>query len=181
MPRYIAFLRGINVGGHRVTMEELRQHFERLKFTDVATFIASGNVIFSARACETSSLEAKIENHLLKSLGYEVSTHLRTTADLAAVAAAAPFPAPEMDNPAYTVHVGFLREPASAALMGELSEARSTMDDFHVSGREFYWLCRGKLTESLVPWQNVSRIDGARATLRNLNTIRRLVARYPDA
>ena len=48
MPRYIAFLRAINIGGHTVKMDDLRQLFESLQFTSVETFIASGNVIFKA-------------------------------------------------------------------------------------------------------------------------------------
>ena len=48
--RYVAFLRGINVGGHRVSMADLRDVFTSLKFGNVDTFIASGNVIFDAPA-----------------------------------------------------------------------------------------------------------------------------------
>ena len=74
MPKFIAFLRAINVGNHTVTMDQLRRLFEELGFTNVETFIASGNVIFDAKAKTVSSLEAKIEKHLEKVLGYEVST-----------------------------------------------------------------------------------------------------------
>ena len=50
MPQYIAFLRGINVGGHRVKMDRLRELFEELSLRDVSTIISSGNVIFSAHS-----------------------------------------------------------------------------------------------------------------------------------
>ena len=55
--RFIAFLRALNVGGHVVKMDALKRHFERLGFADVETFIASGNVVFSARlkALETDA------------------------------------------------------------------------------------------------------------------------------
>ena len=74
MPRFFAFLRAINVGGHNVTMEKLRGLFEALGHKDVETFIASGNVIFASKSKDRGALERKIENSLRKSLGYEVTT-----------------------------------------------------------------------------------------------------------
>ena len=72
MPRLIAFLRAINVGGHNVTMAELRGLFESLSLKEVETFIASGNVIFSSPSGDIRALQRKIEKQLLRSLGYEV-------------------------------------------------------------------------------------------------------------
>src|SRR3954469_1096146 len=76
--RYIAFLRGINVGGHRVKMDRLRDLFTALGFSNVATFIASGNVIFEAPATDVTELEERIEAQLERSLGYEVEIFVRT-------------------------------------------------------------------------------------------------------
>ena len=70
MPRLFAFLRAINVGGHTVTMAELRGQFEALGFSDVETFIASGNVIFTSRAKGGQALERRIEARLHQTLGY---------------------------------------------------------------------------------------------------------------
>ncbi len=78
MTRTIAFLRAINVGGHTVKMDVLRRHFELLGYTDVETFIASGNVIFTAPSHNAQMLEMTIENKLREALGYEVATFLRT-------------------------------------------------------------------------------------------------------
>lgn len=64
MPRYIALLRGINVGGHRVKMDRLRTLFEALRFSDVSTFIAGGNVSFRTPSGEAAKIEKKIEAHL---------------------------------------------------------------------------------------------------------------------
>src|SRR4051794_1405623 len=92
MKRYVAFLRGINVGGHRVKMDHLRDLFTALGFSNVTTFIASGNVIFDTPAPDVSAIESRIEGHLKASLGYEVDTFLRTPAELATVVAFRPFP-----------------------------------------------------------------------------------------
>jgi uncharacterized protein (DUF1697 family) len=72
MPRYVAFLRAINVGGHIVKMDALRRHFASLGFDDVETFIASGNVIFQSRSTAAAALERRIEACLEERLGYEV-------------------------------------------------------------------------------------------------------------
>src|SRR5262249_5968026 len=90
--RYVAFLRGINVGGHRVRMDQLRDLFKALDLSHVETFITSGNVIFEAAAGDSAVLESRIEGHLERSLGYEVDTFIRTPAELASVATFRPFP-----------------------------------------------------------------------------------------
>ena len=63
MPRYVAFLRAINVGGHTVKMDQLRRLFERLGFSKVETFIASGNVIFESASRSAKALEKNTEAH----------------------------------------------------------------------------------------------------------------------
>ena len=85
MPKYIAFLRAINVGGHTVKMDQLREVFEQCGFKNVETFIASGNVIFDSTSKNPKALEKKIEAALLKAFGYEVHTFLRTPGELTAV------------------------------------------------------------------------------------------------
>ena len=77
MHRHIAFLRAVNVGGHMVKMDRLRALFAELKFRNVETLIASGNVIFEATTADAEALEQRIERHLRTSLGYEVATFLR--------------------------------------------------------------------------------------------------------
>jgi uncharacterized protein (DUF1697 family) len=68
MTRYIAFLRAINVGGHNVKMDYLRELFESLGYVNVQTFIASGNVIFDSPTEDARTLEKEIEDHLSSTL-----------------------------------------------------------------------------------------------------------------
>ena len=90
MPKYIAFLRGINVGGHRVKMDRLRAIFAELGLKDVSTFIASGNVLFTTESGDADGLRERIESQLASQLGYEVPTFLRSPAELAAIVAFSP-------------------------------------------------------------------------------------------
>ena len=78
MAKYIAFLRAINVGGRTIKMDHLRTLFAQMGFADVATFIASGNVIFDSPETDTVVLERTIEDGLQDMLGYRVDTFIRT-------------------------------------------------------------------------------------------------------
>ena len=174
MNRYIAFLRGINIGGHRVKMEDLRDLFSALDFVNVETFIASGNVIFETLDSDVTELEKKIEGHLKKSLGYEVSTFLRTHVELASIVDHSPFHLEE----GHTVHVGFHHDAISDAVKEKMLSFRTAMDDFHVQERELFWLCRGKVTDSLVSWPLITKSVVVPSTMRNITTIRKLAAKY---
>src|ERR1700688_901019 len=93
MSRYAPFLRGMNVGGHRLTNELLRSHFEDLGFEEVATFRASGNVVFAGKKRPPAEVREEIEAGLLRALGYAVPTFIRTADELGKIAAHEPFSA----------------------------------------------------------------------------------------
>ena len=178
MPRHIAFLRGINVGGHRVKMDQLRELFEELGFEDVATFIASGNVIFSASPRDVAALEGEIERHLARRLGYEVATFIRSPAELEAIAAFEPSGRGEGGQSASSLYVIFLPAPAVDDLRSKFGDLRSEMDDFRFSAREIYWLIQGKLTDSPVFGVGLEKATrDVPTTMRNMTTVRRLVAK----
>ena len=88
---WIALLRGINVGGHFVKMERLRQLFAELEFSNVRTHIQSGNVFFETPEDDRATLAGRIEHHLRLALGYDVPACLRTVAELATILALDPF------------------------------------------------------------------------------------------
>ncbi len=182
MHDYIAFLRGINLGKRRPEMAELRAQFVKMKLTGVATFIASGNVIFSGKSADRRKVEGQIETQLKKSLGYDVDTFVRTRAEVAAVAAGRPFAPAEMENPVHTVHAAFLKDELSTAQVAQLRACRTKADDFCAAGREFYWLCRIRSNESKV-WTSpaMKALKLPTLSLRNLTTVRKLAALYPPA
>ena len=179
MSQYIAFLRGINVGGHNVRMDVLREHFEAAGCAKVATFIASGNVIFESRAA-ASRIEAKIERQLADALGYEVATFIRRRDDVSAVTTHAAFPEAEIAA-AGAFCVGFLKAPLTAAQQGQLQQLSTDIDAFHTHQRELYWLCRVRQSESKFSNVAFERGLGASATFRSITTVRKLAALYPAA
>jgi uncharacterized protein (DUF1697 family) len=180
-PRWIAFLRAINVGGHTVKMERLRALFAELEFSNVETFIASGNVIFDAPSVDMQALEKQIEGHLKRSLGYEVATFIRSAAELAAIAGYLPFGAAELEDAGNWLYIAFLQAAPSAAAKQKLMAFRNEVDDFHIHEREVYWLCRKKISESTFSGALLEKALGMPATLRNATTVRKLATKYPTA
>jgi uncharacterized protein (DUF1697 family) len=179
MSRYVALLRGINVGGHRVKMDRLRELLGELGFSDVATFIASGNVIFSTATGDPGALEREVEDHLHQHLGYEVPTFIRSPAELAAIAEREPVASWGESDGNDSLYVIFLKAPADAGLRARFSDLCSDTDDFQFSGREVYWLIRGKLSESPLFGPGVARATGKTPnTARNMTSVRKLVAKH---
>jgi uncharacterized protein (DUF1697 family) len=177
MPRYIAFLRAINVGGHTVKMDVLRQQFEAQGFVNVETFIASGNVIFETSAKNTRTLEKKIGQQLHAALGYEVATFVRTEVELTAIAQYQPF-SPAALKMAQALNVAFLAETLDAASQKKLAALKTDIDDFCVHGREVYWLCRKKQSESTFSNVRLEKTIGRSSTIRGVNTIQKMAAKY---
>ncbi len=179
MSRFVAFLRAINVGGRTVTMDRLRGCFERCGLEGVETFLASGNVIFETRSSAPAALERKIEAKLAAELGYEVAAFTRTLAEVEAVARYDPFPGVRIDKPT-SLNVGFLAAALDEQRARMLMGFKTATDDFHAYGREIYWLCRIRQSDSAFTNAKFERAAGVRATFRGVLTIVRLAARYGE-
>jgi uncharacterized protein (DUF1697 family) len=177
MPRYFAFLRAINVGGHTVSMEHLRQVVVELGFANVETFIASGNVIFESAAKNTASLEKKIAISLREALGYDVATFIRAEPELGHIAQHQPFPLPAYKS-AGAFNIAFLAQPLDPSAQKKLMALKTEIDDFAVDGREVYWLCRVKQSESKFSNAVLEKTLKIQATLRGRNTVQKLAAKY---
>jgi uncharacterized protein (DUF1697 family) len=177
MSRYIAFLRAINVGGHTVKMDALRQLFESLGFSGVETFIASGNVVFETAARDARALEKKIENSLGDALGYPVATFLRTEVELAAIAQHQPFPRAVLAA-AEALNVIFLAEPLDQESVDKVLALKTEIDDFHVQGREIYWVCRKRQSESTFSNAVLEKTVRRSSTIRGVATVKKIAERY---
>ena len=177
MSRAVAFLRAINVGGHTVRMEQLRQLFEAMGLTGVETYIASGNVVFDANGATARALETQIEAHLRVSLGYDVATFIRSEAELAVIASYQPFP-PEQLAEAAALNIAFVSESLAGPAVEKLLALQTEIDAFHVHGREIYWLCHKKQSESTFSNAVLEKTLRLKATLRGVNTIQKLVEKF---
>lgn len=178
MARHIALLRGLNVGGHTVRMVQLREIFEDMGFDDVATFIASGNVIFESDEADAGALERRIEAELRSELGYDVATFIRSCDELSRIAERDRFSDTTVNRDGAALHVAFTRTPVPESLREAVLALRRDSDDFRVDGREVYWLREGGRISDSPVGVAFGRALGAEHTMRNMNTVRRLVAKY---
>jgi uncharacterized protein (DUF1697 family) len=177
MPRYVAFLRAVNVGGRIVKMDELRGLFAAAGFSNVETFIASGNVIFDTTAKPGPALEAKIEGALKKALGYDVPTFVRSLEEVVAAAGRNLFPEKEIAA-AGALLVGLLKPPVDPAAAKRLNGIDPTQHTFKIVGSELYWLCRVKQSETRLTPGQIERALGGATTMRAISSIRKLAAKH---
>jgi uncharacterized protein (DUF1697 family) len=177
MRQYIAFLRAINVGGRNVKMAVLRQLFEGLGFSQVATYIASGNVVFETPRTDTSALEAEIAAALHTALGFEVAAFIRTVAEVGRVVEDIPFSQDQLAA-ASALNVAFLHEPLDDEQVTRLMGFRTDIDDFAVQGREIYWMCRIKQSDSKFSNAVLEKTLGVPATLRGIWTLQKMAAKF---
>jgi uncharacterized protein (DUF1697 family) len=178
MSRYIALLRAINIGGGRtIKMEFLRQLFETLGFSKVATFIASGNVVFETTTKNVKSLERKIQKRLRDALGYEVATFLRTDSELAEIANYKPFPRSKIDTAAEFIII-FLADTLDEESKRKVMALRTDTDEFCIHGREIYWLRRLKQSGSTFSTVPLDKTLGRPFTIRGAKTVKKMALKY---
>jgi uncharacterized protein (DUF1697 family) len=180
MSKIIAFLRAINVGGHTVKMAFLQEIFIGMGFSNVETFIASGNVIFENQHRDPHSLEKTIGLQLREALGFEVAVFLRNAIELAGIASDIPFSQPALDAAA-ALNVAFISEPLQEDLQYRLMALKTDIDDFQIRQREIYWLCRKKQSESTFSNAILEKTTGRQSTIRGINTLRKLAEKYAPA
>lgn len=177
-PTHAAFLKGMNLGNRRLTNEELRGHFEAAGLTDVATFRASGNVVFSSpRRRSERALTELIESELASLLGYPVATFVRTGQELRAIAGAEPFDdatRARLHGKAQVMLLGGV--PRAKARRAALALAGED-DALAFGGSELFWLPAGGISDSALDMKALERALGP-TTVRTMGTIEQIAARH---
>jgi uncharacterized protein (DUF1697 family) len=177
--RYVAFLRGMNLGGRRIKNEELRRHFEEMGFEQVATFRASGNVIFAdPSGAKEGPLAERVEAELNARLSYDVPVFLRSMKEVAAIAAHRPFDAKAVERSRGKLQVSLLEAKPSAAQRRKVLALATDADLLDLRGRELYWLPSGGLLESELDLKAIERELGP-DTRRTMGTIEQIAAKHP--
>jgi uncharacterized protein (DUF1697 family) len=178
MSRYVAFLRGMNLGGRRIKNEELRRHFEEMGFEEVATFRASGNVIFSAPKRESESkLAQRVETELDARLGYDVPVFLRSLDEVATIAAQQPFAPKRVKNSKGKLQISLLSKKPSAAAKKKALALATDEDLLAIEARELYWLPSGGISESDLDLKAIDSALGP-GTIRTIGTIEQIASKH---
>jgi uncharacterized protein (DUF1697 family) len=171
---YVALLRGINLGArNKVPMPALRSVVEALGHEDVRTYIQSGNVVFKSGWREVPGTAAALESAIAEEFGLRVAVVVRTQRDLQRVAGANPFLAAGADPSA--LHVVFLGSSPTKASVDALDPDRSPPDEFAVRKAEVYLHCPNGFGHSKLSLDYFERILGGPATIRNWNTVTKLL------
>jgi len=180
MPRHVALLRAVNVGGTgMVAMAALRDLFSALGFGEAKTLLQSGNVVFDGGRTAPAKLELMLEGEALSRLGLRTAFMIRTAAEWRSIVAANPFPDFARDNPAF-LHVGFAKAAPDEAAVAAVAEAIAGLpEQVRMIGRESYILYpagagRSKLGPALVKVER--KHPSIRATARNWNTVMKIAA-----
>lgn len=177
--RYVAFLRAVNVGGRTVKMDLLKASCERAGLTNVVTFIASGNVIFDSRRA-APAIEHAIEAQLEADFGFRVGVMVRSLDQLRDVQTHVETRALNAEK-GVTLYVGFLKATPDPAATKAASALSNEIDRLSVNGRELYWQGAKGLGQSTLTGARVEKLLGTAATLRNINTINRIVSKFGNS
>jgi uncharacterized protein (DUF1697 family) len=175
--RYVAFLRGMNLGGRRIKNDELRRRFEELGMSEVSCFRASGNVLFALEERDEESVRERLEAGLGKSLGYKVPVFLRNAAELRAVAAEEPFDPKLVGASKGKPQIAFLPAKPETEARKQALSLSSDADRLVVQGRELYWLPSGGISESALDLKTLESTLGP-WTMRTKGTVNQIAAKY---
>ncbi len=177
--RYAAFLRGINVGGRRVSGGDLAAAFETVPgLTEASSFLASGNVAFTdERSREPASVERAIEEAIVAAFSWESKVFLRTEAALAELAAASPFSAAQLEASAGKHQVLVLGSAPGTQAAGQILSLATDEDLLVLQGPNLHWLPSGGFADSDLDLEAIAGIAGP-GTTRTKNTIERMHAKF---
>ena len=184
MATHVALLRGINLGGHnRVAMADLRELAASLGHTGVATYIQSGNVLFSTKYSDTAAMAAAFEEAIARTLGVRAGVVVLSRADLEQVVRDNPYPD---EANAKAVHAVFLSGDPGQDALDRIAAAqreaarKGSRDTATVTGRTLYLhtpdgFGRSDLAAALTRAGGAS-LPGVTATARNWATVTKLLA-----
>lgn len=171
--RYVALLRGINVGGKSlVRMADLKDCVEELGYEDVSTFIASGNVLFETSERDAAKLESTLERAIERRFGLPITVVVRSRAEFRRIVAA--IPRRWVGNDGVRVNVAFVRRALDGRKLARQLEPREGVDELVATKSALIWATRrDALTRS-----GLQKLIGSAAykdlTVRNLNTTLKL-------
>ncbi len=173
---HVAFLRGMNVGGHRITNTDLQRCISAMGFRDVTPYQASGNVLFGADDDQPSiEVEALLARELERSLGYAVPAFVRSAAEVGRIASFVPFPA-EAPKPGGKLQVMFLAAVPPPAAADSARSLATDEDQLAIDKAELYWQPAGGVSDSELDFKRIERAIGP-VTVRTMGTIQRIAGK----
>ena len=169
MKTYIAFFRGINVGGRNMLpMKDLVTILQGLGSQDIRTYIQSGNAVFRTRENDIARLSRRISATINQRRGFEPHVLLLALEDLERTIGENPFPEAETDPK--TLHVGFLASTPESPKLATLDTLKKATERYHLGNRAFYLHAPEGIGRSKLA-ANAERLRGVPMTDRNWRTV----------
>jgi uncharacterized protein (DUF1697 family) len=169
-------LRGINVSGHKIIkMEQLRAFFAALGFSNVKTYVQSGNVILEAANEPAASLSRKIERKILSDFGFVVPVSLKTAQEMEKIIKSNPF----LKDAAIDhskLHVTFLSDDPPKTALEQLQALAVKPEQIHIVGREVYLYCPNGYGRTKLSNTAIEKKLSVGAATRNWTTVKTLLA-----
>jgi len=174
MDRRIAILRGINVGGKRkILMADLKSMFEKMKFSNVRTYIQSGNVIFDlTKEIGNSELANKIEKGIKKEFGFDVPIIVRTPKEIETSINQNPFYKDKTNI--IHLHLTFLNKKPAAENQEKAESHNYDPDNFKIIEKDVFIYCKEKYHQSKLTNNFFEKKLKVNATTRNWKTVLKL-------
>ncbi|MCD9185119.1 MAG: DUF1697 domain-containing protein [Pyrinomonadaceae bacterium] len=172
--KYVAFLRGINVGGrNKVKMETLRKACTAIGFESVKTYINSGNIIFETKKTADRKLAEKISEAIEKEFGLQIKTIVRAVSEIEEIIENNPF-AGQFENDK-DLHVFFLDEEMTNEKTELLLSKNNENERYFVRGREIFCLLKIGVSDSLMGKDYIAKKLRVSSTARNWRTVNKVL------
>ena len=172
MKKYISMLRGINVSGRKkIKMDDLRALYESLNFTNVKTYIQSGNVIFSCSFSNVIELKNIIEKGIMEIFGFPVTVIIRSDDEMKSVLGNNPF---SREKDITKLYVSFLSETPCKKAVNSIDQLVSGSEEAFVQGKEVYLFCPNGYGKSKLSNSYLEKKLLVKATTRNWKTVNKL-------
>lgn len=175
MQAYAAFLRGINVSGNNIIkMEALKKLCALPGFSNITTYIQSGNVLFNTEESDASSLELELEKKLTKTLGYPTPVFLRNLTNMQSILKNDPFKHLRGKD-GIKEYVAFLPETPDNMVKSAIENISTEIDIYKFNGRDLYIVIHPEKGKSLFTNNNIEKKLGMPATTRNWRTVNKML------
>jgi uncharacterized protein (DUF1697 family) len=172
---YIAILRGINVGGKKpMKMQVLKELCESLAFTDVQTYIQSGNVVFKYKKVNTKLLAILLSKSIMETFGFEVPVLVLTAAEIKDMVNANAF-IKDKTKDVQLLHITFLEEIPAKEFVTNLQKNNFSPDEFLINAKAVYLYCPNSYSSSKLTNTFLENKLKVTATTRNWKTVNELL------
>lgn len=173
MATWIALFRGINVGGKNILpMKELKEILQEKGYTQVKTYIQSGNVVFQGPQTNAEHIADHIGDAVLDSHGFQPRVIVLSVEDLEQAAAANPFP--EAEEEPKSLHLYFLAESPKCLDLKALNDIKSGTESFAIVGKVFYLHAPKGIGRSKLA-ARAEKLIGVAGTARNWRTVSKVL------